>query len=405
MKAFFLSYRRHGTAHRCMIYAPDENRLLEMLPEDLVLVSLKPIWSFPDKIIRFLQRNIIIPRVKNRRVMALFDLILSSLVNTDWELNELLRESILSGHSMYLQYEYCLLFHTLQAGNPLSHAMKKFSGIPSHILTMIGFVEKGVDFIMVLRNCIAFFELGVKRNYSFARYFHLASFLIMLEMIYASFLAQNELKDYFYYFRMVMYQPPYVAKVFYDLFTSFKPMDIVTTFFNIYMGLFLIRVVYSILKPLRFLIDFIKIYLPILSSIEYLRCQLNVFYALKLADETMMSYQDSLDIIGKQIDNFLLFRRWSAIRSKHEVYSEPVTDMVNRLFAKGKTMARLNKGQQGVESSDIELIDMDLRHKVFIKDMILFVIAMIFVVGLPIWSMVAVSVTQYEFWMVRLRSN
>ena len=66
-------------------------------------------------------------------------------------------------------------------------------------------------------------------------------------------------------------------------------------------------------------------------------------------------------------------------------------------------MARLSQGRQNVGKSDVELIDLDLKHKVFTKDMIVFIFAMILVVGLPIWTMVAISVTQYEFWMLRLR--
>ncbi|MBF12801.1 MAG: hypothetical protein CMF46_00305 [Legionellales bacterium] len=405
MKAFWLLYRRHGNRHNCILYAPNENKMLEMLPDDLVITRIRRFPSVIDIPIRFLQRNLMISRFKNRRLMSLFDTILNSLVNVDWDLNSLLQESILSGHMLYLQYEYCVLFHSLESGNPLSQSLVRFSGIPSHILTMIGFVEKGVDFVMILKNCIAYFEIGVKRNYSFSKYFHFASFLIMLEVLYASFLAQNELKDYFYYFRMVMHEPPMVAKYFYELFTSFKPREVVTTFFKIYAVLFLIRFLYSMLKPLRWILDFIKLYMPIYSNIEYLRCQLNVFYAIKLADETMMSYTDSLDIIGRQIDNIFLLKRWQKVRAEREVYSEPVTEMVNQLFANSKTMARLNKGQNSVGSADIELIDMDLKHKIFIKDMIVFAFAMFFVVGLPIWSMVSVSMTQYEFWMVRLRSG
>ncbi len=403
MKLYLLRYIRHGSKHWCWIYAPSEAYLLDFFPDDLVTVSLIAIWAPIDYICRFFQRNFILARVKNRQVMSLFDLMLNSLTNKSWELNQLLKESILSGHPMYLQHEYCQLYFKLESGNNMSYALTQFRGIPSHILTLIRFVEKGVDFTFILRHCISFFEMGVKRNYSYARYAHFAAVFLVIELVYATFVAENELKDYFYYFRMTAHEPSFVSQWYYDLFRQYEPVEIFQGFFNLYVGLFLIRFMYSAIGFFRYIMDWVKLHLPIYRTIEFLRCQMYVYHSLTLADETMMTYADSLDLVGRQIDNTFLFKQWAKIRKEYESYSTPIYEMVNILFSKGKTMARLSQGRQNVGKSDVELIDLDLKHKVFTKDMIVFIFAMILVVGLPIWTMVAISVTQYEFWMLRLR--
>ncbi|MEC8063693.1 MAG: hypothetical protein VX112_02490 [Pseudomonadota bacterium] len=402
MIAFRVVYERHYLRRKVIVYAKDERDVLMLFPRDTDFISIRRLNVVLDRIIRFLQYIVVTERVMQQRLINLLELFQSCLKKENLVLNRLLQETLLADKPRYFQHELCHLFFYLEGGHSLGDALVDVMRIPSYISGVMKVATKGDHVQSVLQNTISHFNFLVSRNFRVSKLIYIQIFLTLTEAIAAHYAAKTKFNEYFFSIQFRGDTPPAVAQVYVDIFVALDVQTLLVSLAAITAAIYGVKIAYYTSKSFRFMIDWLRLRVPLVKQVEYIGTQLHIFRALKMSDSIHISHSDSIRIVSEQIENSALQVRWQQIVAEQEKYGLNTLAMVDALLAPSSTLVRPEPETMMVTETDIELLQMDIVQRYYRQDMFLLGFGFLIIIGIPLWGVIAFALTQNYFWLKTL---
>ena len=402
MKAFRVDYERHYLRRKVVVYAPDENMLLLLFPKDTRFIRIKPLNNYLDQVIRYTQQAVVSARVVQQRLINLLELLQSCLKQERLRLNKLLQETILSDKPRFYQYELCMLFYDLESGRDLAESLVDVMEIPRYISGILKVASRGDHVKMVLKSTIDHFNFLISRNFRVSKIIYVQIFLTVTEAIAAHYMAKTKFDEYFFSIKFRGDAPPLLAEAYVAIFANLD-LQVIST--GLIAGLLLVvglKAAYRFNDKARYIIDWLRLRLPLIKQVEYIGSQLHIFRALRLSESIHISQVDSLQVVAEQIDNAALRRIWGSIVAEQEKYNMNTMAMVDALMAPSSTLVRPEPETLSVTETDIELLQMDMQQRYYRQDMVLLGFGFVLLVAIPLWGVIAFALTQNFFWLKTL---
>ena len=103
MIAFRVVYERHYLTKRVIVYAENRNDLLLLFPKDTNFIRIKPLNSWFDRFLRYIQSMVITERVVQQRLINLLELLQSCIKEDNLQLDKLLQETVITPNPILYQ--------------------------------------------------------------------------------------------------------------------------------------------------------------------------------------------------------------------------------------------------------------------------------------------------------------
>lgn len=399
MKAFRVVYERHYLTRKVVVYAENQNQLLLLFPKDTNFIRIKPLSSWLDSSIRYGQGLVITERVVQQRLINLLELLQSCVKQDNLQLDKLLQETIITKKLRYFQYELCLLYFHLEGGHSLGDSLVTVMHIPKYISGVLRLASKGDHVHKVLKNTIDHFNFLISRNFRVSNLIYIQIFLTLTEAIAAHYAAKTKFSEYFFSIKFRGDQPPKLAEWYVNIFVNMDVAFLVKTLLVLIVTMLATKALYRFNAHAKYVVDWVRLRLPIIKQIDYIGSQLHIFRALQLSNSIYLSQADSIQVVEDQIDNAALLASWRKIVSEQEKYGMNTLAMVDALVAPSTTLVRPEPETFSVTDTDIQLLQMDMQQRYYRQDMVILGAGFLLLVAIPLWGVIAYALTQNYFWL------
>jgi hypothetical protein len=251
----------------------------------------------------------------------------------------------------------------------------------------------------VLKSTIDHFNFLISRNFRVSNLIYIQIFLTLTEAIAAHYAAKTKFNEYFFSIKFRGDNPPKLAEWYVSIFVNMDAMFLMKTVLVFIAVLLTAKALYRFNARAKYVVDWLRLRIPLVKQIDYIGSQLHIFRALQLSNSIYLSQKDSLQVVEDQIDNSALLASWHKIVAEQEKYGMNTLAMVDALVSPSTTLVRPEPETFSVTETDIQLLQMDMQQRYYRQDMVVLGFGFLLLVAIPLWGVIAYALTQNYFWL------